>query len=255
MIFRLFVCIFLTGLVASTARAEDFRVESKVFSGDDKAPVSENTTLFHGGKVYDFLAKPTEITIYDLSRNRILLLSPSRGVQAELSVEALLEFNGKLQEWAASQADPLLKFAARPQFDQQVDESTSEVSFSSEFVTYRVLTQKAKTGDAAHQYRQFCDLSGRLNGLTNPGGLPPFPRLEVNRALDDSGRVPEEVHLNIASRRFGGRPLTARSEHHFHWKILESDNEKIAETAEFLTRLTKVGIQQYLQSNSEQAKR
>ena len=255
MIFRLFCFSLAVTLVASAATAEDFRVESKVYTADEKEPVSENTTLFQGGKVYDFLAKPTEITIYDLPRSRILLLSPSRGVQAELSVEALLEFNGKLQEWAGSQADPLLKFAARPQFDQQVDEAAAEVSFNSEFVTYRVVTQKPKGADVSRQYRQFCDLSGRLNGLTNPGGLPPFPRLEVNRALELGARIPEQVHLNIASRRFGGKPLTARSEHHFHWKILEADNEKIAETGEYLTRLTKVGIQQYLQSNNEQAKR
>ena len=255
MICRLFLAVLMALLVSTSAWAADFRVESKVFAGDEKETISENTTLFHGGKIYDFLAKPTEITVYDLPRSRILLLSPSRGLQTELTVESLQEFSAKLQEWSASQADPLLKFSARPQFEQQLNESTREASFNSQLVTYRVVTQKAKSEEIAHQYRQFCDLSGRLNGLVNPGGLPPFPRLEVNRALDESRQLPEEVHLNIASRRFGGKPLTARSEHHFYWRVLEADQARIAETAEYLTRLTKVGIQQYLQSGSEQAQR
>jgi hypothetical protein len=255
MICRLFLAVLAALLVSTSTWAADFRVESKVFADDEKETVSENTTLFHGGKIYDFLATPSEITVYDLPRTRILLLSPSRGVQTEVSVQSLHEFSSKLQEWAASQADPLLKFSARPQFDQQLNESTREASFNSQFVTYRVVSQTAKSEEIARQYREFCDLSGRLNGLVNPGGLPPFPRLEVNRALEESRKLPEEVHLNIASRRFGGKPLTARSEHRFHWRVLEADQERIAETAEYLTRLTKVSIQQYLQTGFEQAQR
>lgn len=255
MICRLFLAVFALLSASTSAWAADFRVETKVFAGDEKETISENTTLFHGGKIYDFLAKPTEITVYDLPRSRILLLSPSRGVQTELTVQSLQEFSSKLQEWSASQADPLLKFSARPQFEQQLNESSREASFSSQFVTYRVVTETAKSEEIARQYREFCDLSGRLNGLVNPGGLPPFPRLEVNRALEESRKLPEEVHLNIASRRFGGKPLTARSEHRFHWRILEADQERISETAEYLTRLTKVGIQQYVQTGSEHAQR
>ena len=255
MICRLFLAVFTLLSASTSAWAADFRVETKVFAGDEKETISENTTLFHGGKIYDFLAKPTEMTVYDLPRSRILLLSPSRGVQTELTVQSLQEFSSKLQEWSASQADPLLKFSARPQFEQQLNESSREATFNSQFVTYRVVTETAKSDEIARQYREFCDLSGRLNGLVNPGGLPPFPRLEVNRALEESRKLPEEVHLNIASRRFGGKPLTARSEHRFHWRILEADQERISETAEYLTRLTKVGIQQYVQTGSEHAQR
>ena len=42
--------------------AESFRIETKVFVGDEKQknpqPVSETTTLFLDGVVYDFLKKP-----------------------------------------------------------------------------------------------------------------------------------------------------------------------------------------------------
>jgi hypothetical protein len=239
----------------SLATADDFRVESKVFTGEEPAPVSQNSTLFYAGKVYDFLAEPTEITVYDLPRNRILLLSPSRGLQSEVTLESLTEFSTKLQQWAAGQADPLLKFAAQPQFEQKVDEARSEVAFSSQFVTYRVVIEKAQSAEIAKQYRRFSDLSSRLNGLTSPGVLPPFPRMEVNRGLEESVRLPTQVHLNIASRRFGGKPLTARSDHNFQWRLIESDHQRIAEADEYLTTLTKVGLQQYLQADNRTARR
>ena len=52
-------------VIGSTrAAAEDFRVDTEVFNGDEKEPFAESLTLFAGGRVYDFLLnEPQEITI------------------------------------------------------------------------------------------------------------------------------------------------------------------------------------------------
>ncbi len=69
--------LFVLALVRSVL-ADEFRIESKVFSAKDEAPTSESLTLFDDGRVYDFLTSPREITVFDISRSRIVLLDPER---------------------------------------------------------------------------------------------------------------------------------------------------------------------------------
>src|SRR5262245_17109014 len=56
---------------ANSSSAEGFRIETKVFVGEEKEgkdkpkePVSETTTLFLDGVVYDFLKKPEQTAVY-----------------------------------------------------------------------------------------------------------------------------------------------------------------------------------------------
>jgi hypothetical protein len=233
-------------LSASHCMAEDFRIETRVFAGDDPTAVSENTTLFHAGKVYDYLADPTEITVFDKQRSRLILLDPSRRMLAEVKEDELLEFSATLQGWAGKQTDPLLKFAAMPRFDQSLDASSGDLSFSSRLLNYQVKVAKTPSETAAAQFREFSDMYARLNAITHPGGLPPFPRLQVNEAVAKNASIPEEVRLSIPARRIGGKPIDLRSEHRMQWRLLEGDRVRIQETGEFLVTFTPVSLRQFL---------
>ncbi len=91
---------------ATAATAEEFRVESKVFSGKDEAPVSESLTLFADGRVYDFLSSPREITVFDFIRGRIVLIDPVRKVRTEMTTEQLNDFIDKLRSHALLKTMP-----------------------------------------------------------------------------------------------------------------------------------------------------
>ena len=62
----LFVAAVATGNVATSkmAFAEGFRIETQIFVGEDEQPVSETTTLFLEGVVYDFLKSPAQTAVF-----------------------------------------------------------------------------------------------------------------------------------------------------------------------------------------------
>jgi hypothetical protein len=242
--------------LAQRATADDFRIETKMFVGKETEPASENLTLFRGSEVYDFLDKPSEITLFDRPRGRVILIDPVRRVKTEVKIERLTAFSDDLKTWCGRQSDPLLKFASEAKFDETLDESTGEMLFSSQFLTYRVQTIRADNEAIARQYREFSDYYARLNALTNPGAMPPFPRLAVNEALFRSRMIPEKVQLTIPSRsHFGGKPTTMRTEHAVNWRLLQTDLQKIDEAAEYLVTFTPLPLEKYLQVDSHETHR
>jgi hypothetical protein len=68
---RISTCILFAALggwmavggVLSRAEAKDLRIENAVFSGNEKTPSSESTTIFHNGNVYDFMKDPAETVV------------------------------------------------------------------------------------------------------------------------------------------------------------------------------------------------
>ncbi len=250
---QLVTLTFLAGILAGTARSEDFRVENKVYLGNEKEPCVESTTIFHNGIVYDYLKKPAETVVIDNDRGRIVLLSIERGVKTELTTEEVKGFTERFRQRAASRDNPFVAFLASPQFEQQFDDSSRELTFSSQWITYRVKTAAARSTEAAEQYRRFADWQSRLNTLVNPHATPPFARLVVNAELEQRGEIPREVQLTLAPPgRFPRRPIIVRSEHQFIHRLVESDRAQVAKTGQFLTGLKAVSFDQYQKLNTEE---
>jgi hypothetical protein len=226
-------------------RADDFRVDSKVFIGKESLPHSSNVTLFQGAHVYDFLDKPEQITFYDLDRGRIVLVDPQRKVKTEVSSRMLDAFSNTLRHSAGK--DPLLQFALHPTFDIRDDKDGEERVFTSKLITYRVRTATPEMPDMPARYRQFSDLSARLNALVNRGSLPPFARLAVNESLDASGLLPAKVEFAASSGRLiGGHTVALRSQHDFRRRLLDSDLRRIDSAGALLTDSTQVSLGKFL---------
>jgi hypothetical protein len=240
-------CLLIAAALQARASGDDFRIESKIYVGNQTEPWSESLTLFRGGQVYDFLSKPNETTVFNRPRGLVILLDPARKVRTEIRGDRLTAFSDELKLWAAKQTDPLLKFAADPRFEQSLDPN-GELLFNSPFINYRVGTTKANTEAVAQQYLDFSDSYARLNALTNPGSVPPFPRLAINAVLFKQQLIPEKVQMTMPARqRFGGK-TTLRSEHSVAWRLLESDLSKISEADEQLVTFTPVPLEQYMKA-------
>lgn len=253
------LCLVASAVIHFTtpAFAEEFRIESKVFAikGKEESLTSESLTLFDDGKIYDFLSSPHEITLFDFSRDRIVLMDASRKVRSELSTDKLTTFAEQLRTRAIRQNDPLLQFCVDPKFEES-PLSGGRIKFASPLMTYQIKTQKVENPSVAHQYRQFSDCSARLNTMLHPGGLPPFPRLAINAALaKQEGRVPEQVEVTLAPQnRLTGKPTVLRSEHTLVMKLMASDRKKIDEAGDDLVTFREVPLEDYLRP-IEQAKR
>jgi hypothetical protein len=228
------------------AAAEEFRIESKVFSGKDDTSTSESVTLFADDRVYDFLSSPSEITVFDFPRGRIVLLDTNRKLRTELTTDKLNEFTEQLRARAARQTDALLKFAANPKFDESHSDA-QWLQFASPQMTYRVHPTKPDNPNVVREYRMFSDWSARLNSMIHPGAMPPFPRLAVNGALERAGQIPESVQLTVAAQNhLMAKPTVLRSEHELTMRLLPNDRKRIDEAGKYLVTFPEVSMEEYL---------
>ncbi|HEX4147283.1 MAG TPA: hypothetical protein VHY91_27545 [Pirellulales bacterium] len=249
--------LLLAVLASTTARAEDFRIDSRVFAGKEPKPVSENTTLFHVGIVYDYIPNKS-IAIFDKPRRKFVLLDRQRHVKAEVTVDQLQTFCDRLQHFAAKDSNPFVRFVSEPHFDATMGEKANELILSSPHMTYRLITTKADSPEASQQYREFSDWYSRLNVMMNPSSTPPFPRLAVNDELAQRGLLAEQVQLTVPQQSALHRhTVELRSEHHIAWRLLQTDLDLINETTTQLTTFKPIGLDEYrrLQNQVQVSKR
>jgi hypothetical protein len=235
----------------TVAHGEDFRIDSRVFAGKEPKAISENTTLFHAGIVYDYIPDKS-IAIFDKPRGRFVLLDRQRKVKTEVTIAQLQSFCEQLQEMAAADSNPFVRFVADPTFDSKLDEKSGELVLASSRMTYRLKTTKAENTASSQQYRDFSDAYARLNVMMNPGSTPPFPRLAVNAALCERGLLAEQVQLTVPQQNaLHKHTVELRSEHHIAWRLLQTDLDRINETTNQLTTFKPVGLDEYRQFQNQ----
>jgi hypothetical protein len=224
--------------------ADGFRIETKVFSGKDKAPISETTTLFRDGVVYDFIKKPQQTAVFRRptgnAPGRFILLSDSRSLRTEILTDQLTGTMTKMRDWAARQRDPFLQFAANPEFEETFDESEGKLILASHLETYTVTTSTTEHNEALAEYKEFLDWYTRLNALQSAGKIQPEPRLRLNAALARHQVVPQTVQL----QRAGEDPL--RAEHTFTWRLSKEDEKRIDSVQAALSSYKEVENKEFL---------
>jgi hypothetical protein len=242
--------IFIIALLAFAGATfgEGFRIETKVFEGKEdpkQQAVSETTTLFLDGIVYDFLKKPQQVAVFRKpgggKPGQFTLLNDQNQIQTKVSTEQVAGAMSKLKSWAAAQRNPFLQFAANPEFDETFDDDSGKLILASHLENYNVITTPAEHSDALAEYKEFLDWYTQLNTLLSGGGVPPEPRLRLNSVLARRKVVPLKVELT----RAGEGPL--RAEHAFIWRISQEDHKKIDDVRESLTRFREVSNEEFLQ--------
>ncbi len=243
------VLSWLTG--ASRAVAEEFRIQTRVFVGDEEQPVSETTTLFLDGVVYDFLDTPSQVAVFRKPGGgrpgRFILLDPTHKMRTELSTDQLAGAMEKLRAWAAQQTDPFLQFAADPQFTESFDPQTGKLTLTSLIETYQVDTAKTDHAEALTEYHEFLDWYAQLNTLL-VGGPPPEPRLKLNAALARYKVIPLKVERTRA-----GEEDPVWAEHEFTWRLSRQDRNRIDTVRESLASYRAVTNEEFLTSTQAQS--
>lgn len=252
LIHALAVCGFVAMLPGSTLAADgawELRVESRVFRDEDEQAISRSLALFANDVVWDFLELPdqdgtfqlVEIVLHDPLRERTVLVDPRRHVKVEVDKLKLDRLRVSLASWARGADDAVIRWAASSTAVEGLHlehDPHPAVVLSGPKVRYIVEYEKAATAEAAASYQQFADVSLLLKALVHPGGLPPFPRLAINRALAEEQAIPSEVRLTLAADLplVGGLPGVSgekllRSEHRSHARLLAEDRRRIAEAS------------------------
>ncbi len=234
------VSFFLATAAAESleeGRPCELRVESELFAGAAE-PVARSLTLFHDGLAWDFLDAPkaanvdsavAEIVLHDPARERVVVIDPERRVKTQVDLIRLERLSVSLAKWARSNDDRLVRWAGGPDFASGFTEDDDRMELVGPRVRYAVAYDEAPCAEAAEQYRRFADTAILLKALMQPGGIPPFPRLAVNRRLNDAQAIPREVTLEVESRLspLGGRPEKMRCVHRVHPRLLAEDLDRI----------------------------
>jgi hypothetical protein len=245
------ICSILVGTAFSagvrSTIAEGFRIETKVYVGEEKKkqePVSETTTLFLDGAVYDFLKEPEQTAVFREPAGgrpgQFILLDDQHSVQTKISTEKVAGTMTKLRQWAMRQKDPFLQFTANPQFDESFDRDNGKLVLSSRFETYTVTTEPMDHSDEVIEYREFLDWYTQLNTLISAKPIPPEPRLRLNAVLVQHKVVPIKVELT----RPGEEPQ--RAEHEFTWRLSQDDRKRIDEVRASLSTYRDVENEEFL---------
>ena len=259
MMLRFHACMILltAGLLGGTisharsALGDDFRVDNAVYVGDEKAPSSQSTTLFHNGVVYDLMKSPAETVVFDKAAGRFVLLNHSSRARAELTTGEVTAFINQLQPDAAKQRDPLVRFLADPKFDEQFDATSGELTCSSPLVTYRAVLSFDQTPTAVEQYREFSDWYARLNAMLTPGSRPPFGRLVFNSSIARRKAIATQVVLTLASDKPGGKPSTVRSTHQITRGLTPTDLDRVARVGELTKSFKLESFDRYRKSEAK----
>jgi hypothetical protein len=219
------------------------RVETELFRDGADQPVARSLTLFDDGVAWDFLELPAaddgeraamqlvEIVLHDPARERVVVIDPVRRIKTEIPLIRLERMSVSLAKWARSSDDRLVRWAGGPDFTGNFEEDEDSLALSGPRVRYSVRLAAAESPEAAGTYRQFADTAILLKALLHPGGIPPFPRLALNRRLEVAAAIPAEVTLEIDPKlaMVAGGAARLRSTHKSHPRLLAADRRLISD--------------------------
>ena len=255
----MFVVLVLAA-VGSDGFAQEMRVYTKVkdLAAPDPNEVRvRSLTLFHAGKVYDYVDAAKEVTIYEPGHHRFTLLSERRNSQTEVVHSEVRQFLSlakrevqKQLEAADEQAGPSqvrslawMKFQLQPKFSISFDKSKSDLLLLGSNCRYEARGVAPPSAEVAESYLRFADAMAELNSVLHPQALLPAPRLTLNEELRQRGLLPVSVEFRAEL----DRPLWLRAQHEWTWNFSSSDRELISkwerELADPLFR--KVSFPQY----------
>lgn len=239
---RLALILVLAGVTSlmTPVRGQDMSVYTTVSrdgGGDQKGPViARSLTLFHAGKVYDYMEDLGEVVIFEPVNDRCIILNgnyvATRVEHAELQQflkVAQFESEKFLQELSLKEGREdrataeLLGFQLQPRFTEQYDPTLNRLSLAAEPMRYDVQTARVETLAFVEQYLAYADSAAKLNFVLHPGSAYPAPRLQLNAGLREKGLLP--VTVRLTTRR--GEKSVLRAEHKFQWELQASDKAHI----------------------------
>ncbi len=259
-----FVCALATGPLAlpvGSAFGQEFRVFTKVYASGvpgEVEPVSTSTTMFHAGRVYDYLSPAGELVVLDLANRQVTLLDTGRRVSTTVDFDEIMHLLKRSREEATAylseleqepggrESASLLRFHLSPKFEEVYDTKERRLTLAADRMVYRVSCSEVEEPAHLDAYLKYADWIARLNHVVHPHSPYPEARIRLDEALRKHGRIPTQVELEL--RPPGESPRTLRAVHRIHWDLNATDRRKIHYWSSLLRdeeATRKVGFREY----------
>jgi len=214
--------------------ANRFRINNRIVTDDDR--VTNSTTIFFDGLVYDFVDPNGQATVYDKANALLTVLDPSSRLQMRISVSDLEKDVEKKKEACRTSDDYFLNYLASPHFEEQsYDPQSGILIFRSDWVEYRFETVPLSDPVVAGLYYDYCQKSTLLN-IRNSGASSPLIRMVINPVLEQYRRFPTKVALTLYPRGkilIATRSIVAESTHTFVRRLQYGDEQKIGQIKQY----------------------
>lgn len=232
----------IVALAMGSAEAEELRIFTAVYDlGAQKKPgekppvVARAITLFHAGKVYDYVDLANEVVILEPTERRFRILNPSRGLVTTAAFDEIKTHLNVAREETrrhiatldgsdpdAAKMAALLSFQLDPRFEENYDEKSGVLELKSGPLSYTAWTVDPGRAGVSAEYIEYADWACQLNYLLHPSPVLPEPRLILNRTLKAKDRLPASVELTCQAL-----PTHLRAEHQVHFGLNDHDNDLI----------------------------
>ena len=233
------LCLLVSVTMVGVGSAADFSVESKIVYGTVQEATSRNLTIFHSGKVYDFLEDtPSEVIIIDSQSQDIILLDQQRRIKTELRHPELVAMCQAMLK-VVHTAPVQIREMAFPNFESKFRSTDNHLTLLGKVLRYDVVGHDAENKDVLNQYRSFADSCARLNGVLH--GRPPQARLELNASLVRHRILPKTIKLAIDDRSM----FKATSYHTFQHTLSHQYLRRINDVEENVQDFRAVGLKLY----------
>jgi len=239
------LAVLMLSATADIATAQQFRVYTRVtqmrpgqsLPPTDQDVIARSLTLFHAGRVFDWLPAVGEVTVFEPSHERFILYNGRRKMATTVSfaeIQRVLDsardetrsYVQRLEERgtvdAGSVTNPL-RFQLAPVFEEKFDAGQQHLSLTSPRFRYEVTCGDPLTPQATTAYLNYADWAARLNYVLHPRSLYPEPRLKLNTSLREHQRIPLSVVLRVDF----DQPLVLSADHRFAWQLEEQDRQHI----------------------------
>lgn len=242
---------FLTTSTLAGQELRIFTVTRDVTQASEKpgerAPiVSRSLTLFHAGKVYDYIDILREVTIFEPAHRRFTILNESAAAFSIVSQDEVRQFLSLAETRARELAGDLLRqdtgdqrnsveflqFQLRPEFKTSYDSATRRLRLETASFGYDVVCVTPPQATIQEPYLRYADAMAELNAVLHPQSLLPAPRLELNRQLRNQGVLPISVRRSMS---FGQRQELI-AEHEWKGALTELDRQLISGWESQLTK-------------------
>ena len=243
--FAIGLTLIMSIVSQKTGFAQGFRVSTHVYdlnsrdASNREQIVSSSLSLFHNGRVYDYVDTADEVVIFDPGQKKFTILNTARDLTTTLSFEEIRRHLDKrvptVEQYilelsqqknpAAAKIAKSLRFQLNPEFRPHYEPAYGKLSLSSDAWTYRVDTSSWDDADQVDRYLTYADWAARLNYVLHPNSLFPEPRIALNASLRElQGRIPVVVELDLSP----AESLQLRAQHQFRKDLDDDDRRRIA---------------------------
>jgi len=232
-------CLFVVGQKATMAQS--LRVITKVSdvsNAQDPQSLSHSLTLFHGGRVYDYIEQVGEVVIFEPIHHRFIILG-NNFAATEVSFTEINHFLESAQTKAVEYIDELsadrepssarmaaaIRFQLTPEFQESFDATKSRLTLTGTEMEYSVVGQPVEAESIVNRYLEYADWAKRLNYVLHSHSSLPQARLKLNEKLRTRKMLPVVVELTLHL----DPPVKFRAEHRYADKFQPNDRRLISQ--------------------------